>query len=74
MELSDVRYYADALARSNEEISEIRTKMFQDITSISIAEMYVLREHLIENWALSMQFKSVADKAETKKRKFFRRK
>lgn len=74
MELSDVRYYADALVKSNEYISGIRTKMLHDITSLSIPELYVLRKHLIENWAISINFQQEVRIAETKKRKFFRRK
>lgn len=75
MELSDVRYYADALVRSNEQISGLRTKMFHDITSLSIVDLYVLRENLIENWALSINFQQEVRIEETKKKKkFFRRK
>lgn len=76
MTANDVAYFSEAIARTNKKIEPFRQKLTHDIKSLTIEELYVLRELLHQEAAISWLFSKLATEQEEtpKKRKFFGKK
>lgn len=74
MQESDIRFFQERLSQSSDNIADIRSKMHDDVNSLSIEELYLVRAHLRETASLARLFENAVLKDESQKRKFFRKK
>lgn len=74
MEFKEVEYFQQQLSNSCDEIADIRRKLQHDIKSVSIEEMYLLREILQRQAALARLFETAVVESKKSKRHWFRRK